>query len=324
MSEAKESRYPISDHYDGSRFFNPWKPDMDKGFGTLLKWQFTAEKKSWPAHRPVIHKPQLKHPLDSQQWALSFVNHSTYLIQSQKHNILTDPVWSERASPVSFAGPKRIHEPGIDFETLPQIHVVLLSHNHYDHLDLRTLKKLYERFKPLILVPLGDKKLLESEGIRNVKEMDWWESTKIDDLEIHFTPAQHWSSRGLFDRRKSLWGSYFLKDPQKTLYFGGDTGFGPHFLEIHKRFGAPKLALLPIGAYEPRWFMKEAHMNPNDAVNAHKVLCAEFSAALHFGTFQLTDEGIDDPKQDLEFALDSNSLPKSTFWVPEPGQTRIF
>lgn len=245
------------------------------------------------------------------------------LLQFKGLNILTDPIWSERTSPFSWIGPKRVREPGLSWDELPKIDLVIISHNHYDHMDEGTLARLAARDQPLILVPLGDKGHVQSFGSSRVEEMDWWQEKQInDDMKLVFTPSQHWSGRWLHDRYRSLWGSYTLIYRGHSIYFGGDTGYAGHFKEIKERLGPIDLAFLPIGAYEPRWFMKHSHMNPGEAVQAHQDLGARKSIGMHFGTFQLTDESIEQPLIDLNQALDaSNQVGHDDFMVLLEGQT---
>jgi L-ascorbate metabolism protein UlaG (beta-lactamase superfamily) len=259
--------YPKSDHYDGKKFYLPWGDNL-KSFWTLVKWKATSSAVDWPAH--VGNKAYPLRPIaPNEKVSATFINHSTFLLQFQGLNVLTDPVFSERTSPFSFAGPKRVREPGVALEMLPKIDVVVVSHNHYDHLDIESLKELDAKFHPLFLVPLGDEKLLLKSGIQNVKALDWWEEVKVKDVRFIFAPAQHWSARSLLDKNECLWGSYMLESGRQKVYFAGDTGYGAHFLDIKARLGAPDLALIPIGAYKPRWFMRYYHLNPEEAVKAH-------------------------------------------------------
>lgn len=313
---AKE--YPISDHYDGKRFFNPENHKMNS-FWDIIKWQLTGDRSVWPEQVPNKNYPMV--PLVDHQAVLTFINHASFLIQLPNLNVLTDPIYSERASPFSFAGPKRVREPGLPFENLPGIDVVVISHNHYDHLDLDTLKRLDEKFKPLFLVPLGDEKLLKKAGLQNVKELDWWEEVKVKNHTITFAPAHHWSARSLWDKCESLWGSYMIHGERTRIYFGGDTGYSTHFQKIQARLGPPQLALLPIGAYEPRWFMKEHHMNPDEAIRAHLDLGAHTSIGMHFGTFQLTDEAYDQPLKDLNEAREKYNVSEERFRILDQGQS---
>ena len=239
---------------------------------------------------------------------LTLINHSTLLLQERGANILTDPIWSQRASPVSWAGPRRRREPGVRWEDVPRIDTVLVSHNHYDHLDLPTLHRLADRGQSQFVVPAGVGRLLRSKDVGPVHELDWGESLTLSPTTIHAVPALHFSARGVFDRNRTLWCGYVIETPGRIVYFAGDTAFGDHFALIRERFGAPRLALLPIGAYEPRWFMSPIHMAPDEAVRAHEILGARTSIAVHHGTFQLGDEAIDTPKRCLQAITSSDSI----------------
>ncbi len=291
-------KHPLSDHYDGKRFFNPGV-DNSKGFGAVLKWMLNREKKDWPES---VANSGVYHPVNPglpEELGATWIGHATVLVQIGNRNILTDPVFSDCASPVSFAGPRRIRPPGLSYDQLPRVHAVVISHNHYDHLDLPTLRELNRRFEPLFIVPLGNGDLLRSEGIQRVKELDWRQEVELEGDQkavVTLTPSLHWCSRGLNDRFETLWGAYFVRNSAgRSFYFAGDTGYHTHFSATRLKLGAPDLALLPIGAYEPRWFMKDNHMNPEDAVKAHLDLEAGHSIPMHYSTFQLTDEGYDEP-----------------------------
>lgn len=315
---------PPSDHFNGERFFQPGI-EMDKSLFQLLRWRLLEEREDWPEAVPNTAVPELPDAVKAGELVVTFINHATLLIQLPGLNILTDPVWSERVSPVSWAGPKRVRPPGLPFEKLPRIHAVLVSHNHYDHLDVPTLQRLAREHQPSIFVPLGDKAWLEEEGVTGVQEMDWGQSIPLaPSVQAFFTSSQHWSARGLFDRNLSLWGSWLLQFGEHRLYFAGDTGYGPHFQKIKKDYGKVWLALLPIGAYEPRWFMKEAHINPAEAVAAHHDLGAEKSLGMHYGCWQLTDEGIDQPIKDLQQALRDAKMPEGSFEPAVVGKTYRF
>ena len=311
----------ISHHFTGERFINLQAEKPRQSFA-FFRWISNRQKQSW---RKEYLKPSIPVAfVDSDELKVTFVNHSTVLLQTQRLNILTDPIWSERCSPVSWAGPKRYHAPGIDFSALPVIHVVLMSHNHYDHFDLPTLKKLNDTFHPQFITGLGNKILLEKNGIKNVTELDWWEEIKIqENFFVNFVPAQHFSGRGLFDRNKTLWGGFVVRANAGNIYYSGDTGFHPPFEKIYQRYGAMRLALLPIGAYEPRWFMKPVHINPEEAVKAHQILNAQTSVAVHFGTFRLADEGQFTPIIDLFTALQKEKISPQDFWVLKPGEGRL-
>ncbi len=281
-----------SNHYNSSqkKFFNPGHENEEKSLLSMIQWKFFTDAQKWPDSRELNKRPKLEIKLNPEEINLTFVNHSTFLIQFDGLNVLTDPVWSKRVSPVSWAGPQRVHHPGIKFDQLPKIDIVIVSHNHYDHMDLNTLERLERKFSPVFVVPLGDKLKLSKLGIEKVFELDWWENIKFNEFEIVFTPAKHWSKRSLFDRNDSLWGSFIISKENKSVYFAGDTGYSKHFKEIASRFKNISLSLLPIGAYAPRWFMQSMHMDPEEAVWAHKDLNSKQSIGMHFGTFQLTNE----------------------------------
>jgi L-ascorbate metabolism protein UlaG (beta-lactamase superfamily) len=244
---------------------------------------------------------------------VTMVGHASTLIQLDGVNILTDPVWSRRVGPTSWLGPARYQEPGIHMEDLPPIHAVLISHSHFDHLDPGTLRALAARHHPRILAGLGTRAFLDSEGIAGGEDLDWWQSVEQGPVKITFAPAQHWSRRGVSDQNHLLWGSYFVAGQRSSAYFAGDTGWGPHFGWVRERLGAPTLALLPIGAYRPRWFMRSQHVTPDEAVQAHLALGAQRSLAIHWGTFDLSDEGVFEPVQDLWAALRQRGISDETF-----------
>lgn len=313
--------YKLSDHYDGAKFYNPRNHSL-KSFFDLLKWKFTSKPAQWPVWiENKEHDFQLIKDTEAKS-VVTFVNHATFLIQFPELNVLTDPVFSDRASPFSFMGPKRVRAPGVHFDNLPGIDVVVISHNHYDHLDIETIKKLDEKFSPLFIVPLGDKKLLESNGIKKVKELDWWDNISVKDYKITFSPAYHWSGRGLFDKCESLWGAYFIEAPDYSVYFAGDTGYEEHFKETKLKLGSPDLALLPVGAWSPRWFMKAYHMDPFEAVLAHKDLGAKKSIGMHYGTFQLTDEGYFESQEILHKIIEQDNL-QNEFLLLDQGESLL-
>ncbi|HUI94925.1 MAG TPA: MBL fold metallo-hydrolase [Xanthobacteraceae bacterium] len=312
------------DHFDGKRYFNPTLPHgFQHSRRTVIK-MMREPRAPWPAWVDNKGVPRLDAPLRGGEIAVTFVNHATFLIQTGGATLLTDPVWSERASPFRRLGPRRVRHPGVAFKDLPRIDLVLLSHNHYDHLDVATLRQLRRRFGPTVLAAVGDGRLLAPLGFPHLHELDWWDDVHVDGLKITFVPAQHFSARGLFDRRRSLWGGYVVETPTRRVYFGGDTGYSTHFSDIRARLGAPDVALLGIGAYEPRWFMRPVHMNPAEAVRAHRDLGARASIGMHFGTFQLTAEAIDAPADALKRALADSRLAESEFVTLHEGETRIY
>lgn len=293
-----------------------------KSFADVLKWMVNREQGEWskiPQEDVTFGKISENRVEDSVQ-VITFVNHSTFLIQTDGLNILTDPIWSDRASPFNFAGPKRMRPPGIKFEDLPEIDMVLISHNHYDHLDLPTIKRLEEKYSPQFIVPLGVDLFLKNKGIGNVVDLDWWEEEHIlEKIRIAAVPAQHFSGRGLFDRDKTLWCGYVIQSENGNIYFAGDTGYGDFFKDIAKKFEPVKTALIPIGAYKPRWFMKPMHVNPTEAIQVHKELNAELSIGMHFNTFPLADDGQNDPVNDL-----SKALKGENFTILEEGKSIRF
>lgn len=295
---------PVSDHFNGTTFENPGNiPSKD--FFDIMKWYFQRDQGEWVEieENEVTFAPK---PADNvtDGMMITYVNHSTFLIQTAGVNILTDPVWSDRVSPVSFAGPKRFRPAGVKFEDLPPIDLVIISHNHYDHLDIETLKKLEKLYQPRFISPLGVAQLLENSGIKNTLDLDWWDEQAIDsDITVHSVQAQHFSARGLFDRDKTLWSGYVIETPAGNIYFAGDTGYGDFFKEIGQRHPDITVGLIPIGAYKPRWFMKPMHVNPEEAIQVHKDVGAEISFGMHFGTFPLADDGMKDPENDFSKAI---------------------
>jgi L-ascorbate metabolism protein UlaG (beta-lactamase superfamily) len=313
----------VSDHFDGRRFHNPGRFG-ERSLWQVLKWALTRKKQPWP--KWVDDPPQPPPPTrrTGDDVALTFVNHSTFLLQLGGVNVLTDPIWSERASPVQWAGPRRVRRPGVAFERLPPIDLILLSHTHYDHLDLPTLRRLHERDAPLIVTGLGNRRVLHRRGIPRAEELDWWQSHHFrETIRITMTPALHYTRRTLFDHNTSLWGGFWIEFAGRKLYFAADTAYGEHFKEIRERLGPPDVALLPIGAFEPRWFMGPAHVNPEEAVQAHLDVGAALSVAMHFGTFQLTDEPIDEPVRTLRENLAKRGIDEQRFRVLGFGETLL-
>lgn len=315
------SRFPVSDHCDGERFFNP-SGQISKTFGDFLKWQLNGQRKLWPTWVENRARPLPAATTGDDDLVLTFINHVTFLIQTAGLNILTDPVFSQRVSPSQRIGPKRVRAPGLAFQQLPRIDLVLVSHNHYDHMDVGAIAQLEREFHPRFITPLGNGAILKSAGAAHVQETDWWDKSEHRKLRLTTVPARHWSGRGLRDRNLALWAGFVMETPRKKIYFAGDTGYGSFFKQIRERIGVVDIALLPIGAYEPRWFMREQHMNPDDAVLAHLDLEAKLSIGMHFGAFQLTDEGFDEPVKDLEAAKQKHRV--NDFSVLEVGETKRF
>jgi len=304
-----------SDHFDGTRFFNPTGAG-GQPFSALPRL-FRTPRAPWPSYVPVT--PRRPPALDGATAILTFIGHATWLMQTASETLLTDPMYSRRAGPFNLFGPTRARDAAVPFDDLPPITIVLLSHNHYDHCDVATLRRLAKKFDPLVVTPVGNGRLLRSIGVRRYEELDWWQRSTIAGLPMTVTPAQHFSARHPFDRNRALWGGFTVDVQSARVYFAGDSGYGPMFREIGQRLGPIDLALLPIGAYEPRWFMKDIHMNPEEAVQAHLDLGATQSLAMHFGTFQLTTEAIDEPQRALSEALASHGIPVTEFRALEFG-----
>jgi L-ascorbate metabolism protein UlaG (beta-lactamase superfamily) len=298
-----------NDHFDGKRFVNP-TGSAGQPFSAVPR-MLLERRTPWPAR--VDEPPRRPPALDDAVAVVTFIGHSTFLIQTAAGNILTDPMYSQRAGPLNLLGPRRVRQPAVRFDDLPLISMVLLSHNHYEHCDRRTLGMLAARFDPIVVTPLGNGPLVRSAGVRRVEELDWWQAAATSILPITLTPAHHFSARTPFDRNRALWGGFMLAPAGRRIFFAGDTAYAPFFPEVRQRLGPIDLALLPIGAYEPRWFMQAVHMNPAEAVQAHLELEAAESVGMHFGTFQLTTEGIDEPLRALEDACRTKHIPSSRF-----------
>ena len=290
-----------------------------KTFGQLMTWVLDGEK--GPKKVEIETSTEWQElTLDQTNYAV-WIGHATYLINNDDVTILTDPIFSKRASPIGFAGPKRMIPPAMTLDDLPKIDVVVVSHNHYDHLDIWSLKKLFKlNSETIFMVPAGDKKRLVKAGIRNVIEMNWWDIFRVSNTEFHFTPVQHWSKRGLFDRNKSLWGGWFIKTHELALYHAGDTGYSSDFKTTYERLGSPDYSFIPIGAYDPRWFMKDSHVNPEEAVQIALDLKTPHSFGMHWGTFTLTDEPVLEPPARLKEALKKQNLESDFFISPKPGE----
>jgi L-ascorbate metabolism protein UlaG (beta-lactamase superfamily) len=313
---------PVTDHFDGHRFYDD--PPVHKSLGQVIKWQFNRES-GGPWQRDLT--PPDSAPAVSRvgpgELSVTFVNHATVLIQVDGINVVTDPIWGQRASPFAWAGPERYRAPGLRFRDLPPIDVVLVSHNHYDHMDRFSLRLLAEDHDPLFLVPLGNCFYLDMVAPSRCEELDWWGSRPLPGgQQIHAVPTRHWSRRGAFDTNRALWAGFVLETENRLVYFAGDTGMGGHFDAIRQRFGEPDLALLPIGAYLPRWFMRPQHIDPAEAVDAHERLGARATMAIHFGTFRLADDGQLQPVEDLRAAIEAAGAEPDRFWIPENGDSR--
>ena len=304
-----------SDHFNGKTFFNPGGAS-DRGLLDLFRWKLTSRASPWPERVEVVRRPLPPAPAP-EGVAATWVGQSTFLLRSASATVLTDPVFSERAGPASWLGPRRVAPPGVDLALVPRVDLVLLSHDHYDHCDIPTLRKLALRDNPLVVAPLGHRSLLESAGLGRIVELDWWEDHVCGPgLEATLVPARHWSRRRPFGANRRLWGGFMLRVGGRLVYFVGDSGYQEGlFHAIARRCGAPDLALIPIGAYEPRWFMESAHMNPAEAVRVHLETGARRSVAMHWGTFQLTDEGREEPVRALGEACQQAGLGPGDFEV---------
>jgi L-ascorbate metabolism protein UlaG (beta-lactamase superfamily) len=303
---APHASLACSPHFDGTRFHNaPITPEF--GVFDVLRWKLSSEPTPWPEHpkQQVASRPPTR---VFEGIHVTWVGHATALVQSGGLNILTDPVWSDFVGPAEALGVPRRLSPGVRFEDLPPIDLVLLSHDHYDHFDLPTLHRLALRDHPRFVTGAGNEQRLEREGIGRAQGLDWWDCTALGDgARVCVVPAQHNSRRALGDGNRTLWAGFWLSTSAGSVYFVGDTGAGPHFAAIRARFGAPCVALLPIGAYRPRWFMRVNHIDPEEAVQAHDTLGAQRSIAVHYATFQLSDEGMYEPAGELGRVLASGA-----------------
>jgi L-ascorbate metabolism protein UlaG (beta-lactamase superfamily) len=330
LGPARANAYyqgPVSDHFDGLRFFNPGQPGP-RGSMDFLRWQFGDRGVAWPSifasPSPADRPPRA---FDDDGFRVSYVGHASFLVQSRGKAVLIDPVWSERASPVTFAGPKRVNPPGIAFDDLPKIDTILVTHNHYDHMDTATIGRLWQRNRPRIVTPLGNDTILKSDipGM-DVEAVDWDAVVDLGDgVRVHAEPTMHWSARGTGDRSHALWASFVIETGSRKLYCVGDSGFGDGrmFRRVAERHPNLAAALLPIGAYEPRWFMINSHMNPDDAVKALALCGAPVAFGHHWGTFRLTNEAVEQPAIDLATALATHGVAAENFTALRPGDVRI-
>ena len=322
-----QNRYydgPPSDHYDGTRFFLPGAAPPDKSCGDLFRFLLGSRYERWPRQ---VDNPPATPPLQRVAGTglrVTSIGHATHLIQTAGLNLLVDPVWSERASPFGFAGPKRVRSPGLALEALPPLDAILVTHNHYDHMDVATLSALRRRHACRIIVPLGNDVILgKADPALAAEAYDWGARVALGDgVAMTLVPSQHWSSRWLSDRRMALWAAFLFETPGGAIYHIGDTGYGDGaiFRDIHTRFGPPRLAIIPIGAYEPRWFMRDQHVDPDEAVKIFQDCGAAIALAHHWGTFQLTSEAIDAPPQRLAAALAGAGIGADRFRVQRPGE----
>lgn len=327
---------PPAHHRDG-RFQNNDGDFPAKSLAEVIRWRWQASRQGLPP-RPQAPIPSQKPDLDfihantgaAQQPAVTWIGHATVLAQLGGLTLLTDPIFSTRASPLSFIGPKREQPPGLALHELPTVDAVLVSHNHYDHLDLPSCRALADQpgGGPLFIVPLGLADWFRRRGLRRVVELDWWQHHPLAGVDIALVSAQHWSARGLNDRMKTLWGGFAVFAPDCHLFFAGDTGYSRDFSRIRAHFahrqvdGGFDIALIPIGAYEPRWFMKAQHVNVEEALKIHADLGARRSLGVHWGTFELTDEALDEPPRQLALQRPDAGLAEDDFFTLAIGGTR--
>jgi N-acyl-phosphatidylethanolamine-hydrolysing phospholipase D len=309
---------------------NPWPSSPAHGFGSFLKWILTRKRRPTGPDilRSVVPNSAISR-LDDHALSVTWIGHSTFLIRSAGISVLTDPIWSERASPVPFAGPRRHTPPGVPLEELPPVNAVFISHDHYDHLDDATTRFLIDRY-PLAkwITPLGVSAFFRKRGARDVIELDWWESYSFGEISAFCTPARHFSGRYPWNRNATLWSGWVIGLGDRRVFFAGDTAFHPDFADIAGRFGPLDAAILPIGAYDPRWFMQAVHMNPEEAVAAWSGI-AETAGndecvfiPSHWGTFRLTDEPLDEPPRRLRNLWSRAGFSPERLWLLAPGETR--
>ncbi|MFP4369267.1 MAG: MBL fold metallo-hydrolase [Candidatus Kapaibacterium sp.] len=316
---GSEYEGPESGHFNGEEFVN-YDDTKKHSLWDLMGWFITRQRPQW--HPWIESEPGPAPPESVEDGSLrvTHINHSTLLLQADGVNILTDPVYSDRVSPVFFAGPVRKRPPGIRLEDLPRIDLVVISHNHYDHMDISTLKKIDEKWQPVIVAGLGNKDYLIEQGMTNVLELDWWQSHTVKGMDYSFVPARHFSNRGICDRNKTLWGGFVFETKGGPVYFAGDTGYGIHFRELNERYGKFRFSMIPIGAYIPRWFMYPVHVSPVEAVMAHRDLQSVLSMGIHFGSFQQADDMRLQPVYDLRDELIKQGISLNEFIIPALGK----
>ncbi len=318
-------------HHNSEGYFNPWPGYEDRGLLDVARWMLwdrlikgSHKDDSDSVHFEMIQNDPLFLRDNRSQFSVTWVGHSTLLIQMDGLNILTDPIWSDRASPVSFAGPKRLTPPGLPFEQLPQIDAVIISHNHYDHLDKSTIVKLAKQNTHItFFVPIGVGDFLKDLGVSHHEELDWWQSVRLNGMEFVCTPSQHFSGRSLWDRNETLWCSWAVIGTEHRFYFAGDTGYFPGFKEIGERYGPFDLAAVPIGAYRPRWFMSPVHTSPTEALDVYRDVQAKYFVPIHWGTFDLADEAMTEPLEILQREVQKRGLDTTSIKILKHGQTVV-
>lgn len=318
LNEPKDS-----DHFKGGQFYIPWdkSPETSKSLKALLKWRLNARNTAWKQDAPTDYVEFCIPPRQKTNY-IQHINHASSLIDLNGTRFLIDPQFAERVGPVSFLGPKRRHPLPFQMEDIGKLDVILLTHNHYDHMNLASLKKLQQLYSPHFIVAHSNGPYLLDIGVKKtqITELDWWESTNFSNVTVSLAPAQHWSKRRLFDRNFALWGAFVLENDSKKIFLAGDTGFASHFHDIQARWNSFDVSLLPVGAYEPRWFMKFQHMNPEEAVQAHKILKSKKSIGIHHSSFQLTDEAWNAPFLALQESLKKENISENDFIYPKAGQ----
>lgn len=327
---AAKAPLAVKAHHTVDGFQNVYGPDEHPGLLKFIRWRWQRLWQNRPApgsyQFPIAENDPAFLQANREKDSVTWIGHATVLLQLEGKNILTDPVFSKRASPVQWAGPKRVVPPGVALEDLPAIDLVVISHDHYDALDKGSILRLYQRpngAETVFIVPLGLKKWFLDFGIHNVIELDWWEQFSFEGLCVTATPVQHWSKRNLFSKNKNLWCGWAVQSGRFRFFFGGDSGYTPHFKEIGDRLGPFDLAAIPIGAYEPRWFMRQHHMNPEEAIQVHEDIRAKMSIGIHWGTFILTDEPLDEPPKRLEAGIKEKPDPQPDFRVLKHGETLL-
>lgn len=318
---------PISDHFDGRAFHNLSGGEKilsgpkKRGFLFVLTWLIYRSRNIWQ-RTPNRHigKPEMR--VNSKRIFVTFVNHSTLLLQTEGLNILVDPIWSERASPFTFLGPRRWRDPGIKFDDLPRIDIVLISNNHYDHMDIRTLRKIYDKYRPKIFVPLGNSSYLRKKGIVGTHDMDWWDKVMLSpETNLVSVPAMHFSARAFSDRNKTLWCGFVIETSRGNIYISGDIADGKFKEKIKEKYDKFILGFLPIGVWKPPWLMKSVHISPDEAFELHKYLNIETSVGVHFGTFRLSDDGQDEGPERIKQLVKESGPKQVDFRILEHGQT---